>query len=169
MQVEEVSDTFNYMPDTPTTSVSKNSITESLNFTQNQTQPLQSNKANNSNSQQTVIREKLMHAFRLNRKKQLTLERINKYNIKLMEELKTPRVKASNCALMVIDYTEKNEDPLITEIWGNKENNENKFKNGGNLKNFNAYRGNQQNVNGNNGGNLSNSVDQENGTCCVIM
>ncbi|ODQ48590.1 hypothetical protein PICMEDRAFT_19829, partial [Pichia membranifaciens NRRL Y-2026] len=50
--------------------------------------------------------------------KQLTLERINKYNMKLMEELKTPRIKASNCALMVIDFTEQHNDPLLPEIWG---------------------------------------------------
>jgi hypothetical protein len=69
-------------------------------------------------SHEVVLKENLIHAFRLNRKKQLTLERINKYNAKLMEELKTPRVKASNCALMVINYTEQTEDPLIPEIWG---------------------------------------------------
>lgn len=78
---------------------------------------------------ESVVREKVVQAFRLNRKKQLVLERINKYNRKLMEELKTPRVKASNCALMVIDYTEQTPDPLLPSIWG--ENEKNKFKSGG--------------------------------------
>lgn len=73
--------------------------------------------------QSAELKEKLIHAFRLNRKKQLTLERINKYNMKLMEELKTPRIKASNCALMVIDYTEQHRDPLIPEIWDSPEHN----------------------------------------------
>ncbi|GMM29223.1 Ste18 protein [Martiniozyma asiatica (nom. inval.)] len=72
---------------------------------------------------QTVTREKLFHALRLNKKKQLKLERLNKYNSKLSDELKQERIKTSNCALMVIDYTETHEDHLLNEIWGSVEPN----------------------------------------------
>lgn len=113
---------------------------------------------------ETIVREKVIQAFRLNRKKQLILERINKYNRKLMEELKTPRVKASNCALMVIDFTEQTKDPLIPSIWGVTENN--RFKNGHDTKNVHKLQiedGSSKGVGGGNSGNSSSD------TCCTIM
>lgn len=95
---------------------------QQFNFTYDTDNNYQRTEVENA-AQSAALREKLIHAFRLNRKKQLTLERINKYNMKLMEELKTPRIKASNCALMVIDFTEQHNDPLLPEIWGAPEHN----------------------------------------------
>lgn len=139
---------------------------QSQKLNQQSHQAQQRNNINNVNETQTVVlREKLVHAFRLNRKKQMTLDRINKYNGKLMEELKIPRVKASNCALMVINYTEQTEDPLIPEIWGNKRKNQ--FKQGSssnnNNKSMNLVNGNNTQINGQITGNNSNDG------CCVIM
>lgn len=122
-------------------------------------------------AQSAALREKLIHAFRLNRKKQLTLERINKYNMKLMEELKTPRIKASNCALMVIDFTEQHQDPLIPEIWGAPEHNP--FKQSVSVKSpqsaielqfkqSNTPRSGKHQNEGSNGKTTS-------GGCCIIM
>lgn len=116
---------------------------------------------NNDNPQELVMKEKLIYAFRLNRKKQLTLERINKYNQKLMEELKAPRIKASNCALMVINYTEQTNDPLIPQIWGNPP-----------INPYNQRNNKGQTVNNSAGGNIEvNTCDQapDNGGCCAIM
>lgn len=120
-----------------------------------------STSSNTQNPQEVVLKEKLIHAFRLNRKKQLTLERINKYNQKLMEEVKTPRVKASNCALMVINYTEQTKDPLIPEIWG--------------YPPVNPYKqSSSRNQTGHNAGAANNEIstrDQrsDSGGCCIIM
>lgn len=127
MQSADVANVYEYTPDTPTTSTTTYSKEEHLKLdtgqvppgsglfqAQVQTKPV----VVKNNPRQAALREKLVHAFKLNRKKQLTLERINKYNVKLMDEVKAPRVKASNCALMVINYTERNMDPLIPELWG---------------------------------------------------
>lgn len=119
--------------------------------------------------QSVVLKEKLLHAFRLNRKKQLTLERINKYNMKLMEELKTPRIKASNCALMVIDYTEQHQDPLIPEIWGAPA--KNPFKDNFNIKSPQSAARSQftQNTKSGNTDTLQGKNGSDSGGCCTIM
>lgn len=135
MQTVQGSETFEYQqPNTPITTTSmesEESDTSPLKLKNGAKECSTSNAymerpKKQQNVQQAMLREKLIHAFRLNRKKQLTLERINKYNVKLMEELKTPRVKASNCALMVINYTEQTHDPLIPQVWGYPK--KNKFK-----------------------------------------
>lgn len=156
------------VPNTPTTTVSTKtttSNTEPLKLTAPNT-PMTSRGNISQDTQQVVMKEKLIHAFRLNRKKQLTLERINKYNGKLMEELKTPRVKASNCALMVINYTEQTPDPLIPDIWGQAEQNRFKQAAQGNksLQLLNKNGGGGQNGQANNVG----AGDGGDG-CCVIM
>lgn len=71
-----------------------------------------------------LSRDDVMQAFRLNRVKQMKLERLTRYNMRLREELKHDRIKASNCALMVIDYMETHEDKLIPEIWGQSGDNQ---------------------------------------------
>ncbi|KAG0678311.1 Signal transducer and activator of transcription 3 [Pichia californica] len=134
---------------------------------QNQQHLNQNQNQNDGDSAQYVVtKEKLIHAFRLNRKKQLTLERMNKYNLKLVEELKTPRVKASNCALMVIDYTEQHSDPLIPEIWGQPTKNHFKQNNSQHPLISSSYVNTNSGINNQSHNNGSNS--DSNG-CCTIM
>ena len=123
-------------------------------------------------AQSAALREKLIHAFRLNRKKQLTLERINKYNMKLMEELKTPRIKASNCALVVIDFTEQHPDPLIPEIWGTPEHNQ--FKQSVSVKSPQSatqlqFKQSNTPKSGKHHQNEGNNGKTASGGCCIIM
>jgi hypothetical protein len=158
-------------PNTPTTTVSlatSSYNTEPLKLSSPNT-PMKSTALGRSTSsqdaQQVMMREKLIHAFRLNRKKQLTLERITKYNGKLMEELKTPRVKASNCALMVINYTEQTPDPLIPEIWGQPEQNQFKQASAKSMQLLNKNGGNTQR----NDGELNARSSEGGEGCCVIM
>lgn len=176
--------------DTPTTSItmsSKTSNTEPLQLQQysnieqyqqeqhlrlqNEQRSKEIQTMTNKNSkeeleQYTAVKEKLVHALRLNRKKQLTLERINKYNMKLMEELKTPRVKASNCALMVIDYTEQHNDPLIPEIWGVTY--DNRFKTSVNVKGSQYRQAYSPGLSSNNP-KIDDLNNGGNDGCCVIM
>lgn len=167
--------------ETPTTIESNSSMTEPLKITpigkkEYDSKTIQKSIINNQQNQgvknnTNEAREKLIHAFRLNRKKQLTLERINKYNIKLMEEIKTPRVKASNCALMVIDYTEQHEDPLIPEIWGVPEKNPFKQPNSKRiLQTKNTFNINNDNyLNIPNSSNNKNYMNDDRNGCCIIM